>query len=67
MKTIAYLRISTPQKDAGSRCPAILEYARKHRFQIDGFFEATAWGRPAMSQREYMEIPQKVIDNLAAP
>ena len=30
VKTVAYLRVSTAQQDAGSQRLAILEYARKH-------------------------------------
>ena len=46
VKTVAYLRVSTAQQDAGSQRLAILEYARKHDFHIDDFFEATELGRP---------------------
>ena len=42
MKTVAYLRVSTARQDAQGQRLAILEYARKHRLQIDEFVEATA-------------------------
>ena len=36
VKTVAYLRVSTAQQDVGSQRLAILEYARKHDFRIEG-------------------------------
>ena len=56
MKTIAYLRVSTAQQDAGSQRLAILEYARKHGFQIDDFVEATARGQATAKQRRFDEL-----------
>ena len=41
VKTVAYLRVSTPQQDVSSQRLAILEYARKHDLHIDDFIEAT--------------------------
>ena len=49
MKTIAYF--STARQDAGSQCLAILEYPRKHGFQVDDFVEATARGQAAAKHR----------------
>lgn len=51
MKTVAYLRVSTAQQDAGSQRLAILEYARKHELRVDDFIEATAPGRASESRR----------------
>jgi len=45
VKTVAYLRVSTAQQDAGSQRLAILEYAGKHDLRVDDFIEATAPGR----------------------
>ena len=45
MKTVAYLRVSTAQQDAGSQRLTILEYARRQGFRIDDFIEATASAR----------------------
>ena len=45
MKTVAYLRVSTPQQDLRSQRLAILEYARAHDFRVDDFIEATALGQ----------------------
>ena len=45
MKTVAYLRVSTPQQDVRSQRLAILEYARAHDIRIDDFIEATASGQ----------------------
>ena len=56
MKTIAYLRVSTPQQDAGSQRQAILEYARKHGLQIDDFVEATARGQATAKRRRLDEL-----------
>ena len=56
MKTIAYLRVSTAQQDAGSQRLAILEYARKHGFQIDDFVEATARGQATAKHRRHDEL-----------
>ena len=50
MKSLANLWVSTPQQDAGSRRPAILEYARKHGIQIDDFVEETARGQAAKAK-----------------
>ncbi len=48
MKTVAYLRVSTPQQDVSSQRLAILEYARKHDLHIDDFIEATASGQASL-------------------
>ena len=56
MKTIACLRVSTPQQDAGSQRLAILEYARKHGLQIDDFVEATARGQATAIHRRLDEL-----------
>ncbi len=61
MKTIAYLRVSTPQKDTGSQRLAILEYARKQGLNIDDFVEATASGTAAESRCRFDEL----MDSLA--
>ena len=51
MKSIACLRVSTAQQDAGSQRLAILEYARENGFQIDDFVEATAWEQATPKHR----------------
>ena len=56
MKTVAYLRFSTAQQDAGSQRLAILEYARKHGFQIVDFIEATARGQATEKRRRLDEL-----------
>ncbi len=50
MKTVAYLRVSTPQQDASSQRLAILEYARKHDFHIDDFIARTHGSRARVRQ-----------------
>ena len=51
VKTVAYLRVSSPQQDVRSQRLAILEYARKHDFRIDEFIEATASGQASEKRR----------------
>ena len=51
VKTVAYLRVSTPQQDASSQRLAIVEYARKHDLHIDDFIEATASGQASEKRR----------------
>ena len=62
VKTVAYLRVSTAQQDAGSQRLAILEYARKHDFHIDDFIEATASGRASETRRR---LDQLVVTELS--
>ena len=56
MKTVAYLRVSTPQQDVSSQRLAILEYARKHDLHIDDFIEATASGQASEKRRRLDEL-----------
>ena len=56
MKTSAYLKVLSPQQDAGSQRLAILEYARKHGLQIDDFVEATARGQATAKHRRLDEL-----------
>ena len=56
MKTIAYLRVSTPQQDVRSQRLAILEYARTHDFRVDEFIEATASGQASEKRRRLDEL-----------
>ena len=56
MKTVAYLRVSTPQQDVHGQHLAILEYARKHSFRVDDFIEATASGRASETRRRIDEL-----------
>ena len=56
VKTVAYLRVSTPQQDVRSQRLAILEYARKHDFRIDDFIEATASGQAPEKRRRLDEL-----------
>ena len=51
VKTVAYLRVSTPQQDVRSQRLAILEYARTHDIRIDDFIEATASGQASEKRR----------------
>ena len=56
MKTVAYLRVSTPQQDLRSQRLAILEYARAHDFRVDDFIEATASGQASEKRRRLHEL-----------
>ena len=51
MKTVAYLRVSTPQQNVSSQRLVILEYARAHDIRIDDFIEATASGQASEKRR----------------
>ena len=56
MKTVAYLRFSTAQQDAGSQRLAVLEHARIHGFQIDDFVETSAGGQATETRRQLDEL-----------
>ena len=56
VKTVAYLRVSTPQQDVSSQRLAILEYARTHDIRIDDFIEATASGQASEKRRRLDEL-----------
>ena len=56
MKTVAYLRVSTPQHDVRSQRLAILEYARANDVRIDEFIEATASGQASEKRRRLDEL-----------
>ncbi len=56
MKTVAYLRVSTPQQDLRSQRLAILEYARAHDFRVDDFIEATASVQASEKRRRLHEL-----------
>ena len=56
MKTVAYLRVSTAQQNAGSQRLAILEYARRQGFSIDKFIEATASARTNAKHRRLDQL-----------
>ena len=56
VKTVAYLRVSTPQQDVRSQRLAILEYARTHDIRIDDFIEATAPGQASEKRRRLDDL-----------
>ena len=56
MKTVAYLRVSTPQQDVRSQRLGILEYARKSDLRVDDFIEATASGRASDTRRRIDQL-----------
>ena len=61
MKTVAYLRVSTAQQDAGSQRLAILEYARRQGFRIDDFIEATASARTSAKHQRLDQLREDEI------
>ena len=56
VKTVAYLRVSTPQQHVRSQRLAILEYARTHDIRIDDFIEATASGQASEKRRRLDDL-----------
>jgi len=59
-KTIAYIRASTNKQDINNQRLEILEYARKHKLQIDEFLEITVSSRKTTKQRRIDELTQKL-------
>lgn len=59
-KTIAYIRASTNKQDINNQRLEILEYARKHKFQVDEFLEITVSSRKTTKQRRIDELTQKL-------
>ncbi len=51
MKTVAYLRISTGEQELDNQRLAILDYAHRHRLQIDEFLEIQASSRRSLKER----------------
>ena len=56
MKTVAYVRVSTPQQDLRSQRLAILEYARAHDFRVEDFIEPIASGQASEKRRPLHEL-----------
>ena len=67
VKTVAYLRVSTPQHDVSSQRLAILEYARAHDFRIDDFIEATASGQASELTHVLQRGDRLVVSELGTP
>ena len=68
VKTVAYLRVSTPQQDScASQRLAILEYARKHDFCIDDFIEATASEQASEKRRRLDELDERPRPRVPTP
>ena len=59
-KTIAYIRASTDKQDINNQRLEILEYARKHKLQVDDFLEITISSRKTTKQRRIDELTQKL-------
>ena len=55
MKTIAYLRVSTNTQDLNNQKLAILDFARKERFQVDEFVEITISSRRRQQRSQLQE------------
>lgn len=56
MKTVAYLRVSTPQQDADAQRLAVLEYARRYDLRVDEVLVAQASGRASEKNRRLDEL-----------
>lgn len=55
-KTIAYIRTSTKKQDLDNQRLEILEYARKHKLNVDRFVEAEVSSRKTKKQRRIDEL-----------
>jgi len=51
MKTVAYLRVSTGGQELNNQRLAILDYAHKHRLQVDEFLEVQVSSRKSLKER----------------
>ncbi|MBF0465629.1 MAG: recombinase family protein [Nitrospirae bacterium] len=51
-KTVAYLRVSTGQQDLNNQKLELHEYAHKHNFKIDEFFEVEVSSRKSTKDRK---------------
>jgi len=56
MKTIAYLRISTTNQDCDNQRFAILDYAHRHKINIDEFISVQVSSRKTPKQRGILEL-----------
>lgn len=56
MKTVAYLRVSTPNQDLDQQRLAILDYAQKHKIVVDEFVSFTGSSRKELKQRAIAEL-----------
>ena len=61
VKSVAYLRVSTPQQHVSGQRLAVLEYARKHEFPVDDFIEATASARASETRRRFDELMSALV------
>lgn len=55
-KTIAYIRASTDKQDLNNQKLEILEYARKHRLEVDDFIQITISSRRTSKDRRIDEM-----------
>jgi DNA invertase Pin-like site-specific DNA recombinase len=51
MKTIAYLRVSSGSQDVSNQRLAILDYAQRHRLQVDALVEVQSSSRKSLRER----------------
>ena len=59
-KTIAYLRVSTDKQELKNQRLEILDYARKHKLNIDEFLEIEISSRKDTKQRRIDELLSKL-------
>ena len=60
MKTIAYLRISTVAQDCDNQRLAILDYAHRHKINIDEFVSMQVSSRKTLKQRGILELLKRL-------
>ena len=56
LKTLGYLRVSTDKQDVANQRYSILEYAHKHKIDIDDFFSYYISSQKSTSERGIDEL-----------
>ena len=59
-RVLAYIRVSTDRQDIGNQRLEILEYARKHKMNIDEFIEVELSSRRSEKDRRIEELQSKL-------
>jgi DNA invertase Pin-like site-specific DNA recombinase len=61
-KIIAYIRTSTNKQELNNQKLEILEYARKHKLNVNEFVEIQSSSRKTTKQRRIDEVLEKLVD-----
>ena len=56
MKTVAYLRVSRDSQGVKNQRPAILEFARREKMEVDDFVESTVSSRKSTKERKVDQL-----------